>query len=150
MKPLIILLTSFVIALFAIKISSHNYDMACAARIAMSLMLVFTAIGHFVYTKGMTLMIPGFIPFKKEMVYLTGVIEIAAAIGLQVPGLRVWTAWLLILFFLVLLPANINAATRHIDYQKGTVDGPGVNYLWFRVPLQVLFIVWTYFSAIKF
>ena len=150
MKPLIILLTSFAIALFVIKISTQQYDIAWAARIAMSAMLLFTAIGHFVYTKGMALMIPAFIPFKKEMVYLTGLIEVAAAIGLQVPGLRVWTAWLLILFFLVLLPANINAANRHIDYQKGTVDGPGLNYLWFRVPLQVLFIIWTYCSAIKF
>ena len=150
MKPLILLLTTFVIALFVIRITSHSYDIAFSARIAMSAMLVFTAIGHFVYTKGMILMIPNFIPFKKEMVYLTGLIEIVAAIGLLVPSLRVWTAWLLILFFLVLLPSNINAAIKHIDYQKESSDGPGLNYLWFRIPLQILFILWTYFSSIKF
>jgi hypothetical protein len=47
----------------------------------------------------------------------------------------------LIIFFVVMLPANINAAVKHIDYQKGTTDGSGVNYLWFRVPLQVFFIL---------
>ena len=115
----------------------------------MSCMLVFTSIGHFIYTKGMVMMMPDFIPFKTEMVYFTGIIEIAAAIGLLIPKLRVLTAWLLIAFFILLLPANINAAIKHIDYQTGTFAGDGVGYLWFRIPLQILFIVWTYMSSIK-
>ena len=94
-------------------------------------------------------MLPGFIPYKAGMVYLTGIIEIAAAAGLLTPGLRIITAWLLIAFFILILPANIYAAVKHIDYQKGTPDGKGPIYLWFRVPLQILFIVWTYLSAIK-
>ena len=36
------------------------------------------------------------------------------------------------------------------DYQKATVDGNGLNYLWFRIPLQLLFIAWAYISSIKF
>ena len=116
----------------------------------MSAMLLFTAIAHFAFTKGMIMMIPDLIPFKKGMVYFTGVIEIAAAVGVLIPGLQVLTGWLLILFFLLLLPANINAAIRHIDYQKGSFEGPGAKYLWFRVPLQILFILWTYFAAVKF
>jgi uncharacterized membrane protein len=91
------------------------------------------------------MMIPGFIPFRPVLVYLTGIIEIAAAIGLLVPRLMVWSGWLLIVFFILILPANINAAIKHIDYQKGTFEGNGPNYLWFRVPLQILLIVWIYF-----
>ena len=150
MKPLIILLVSFAIALLAIKLITGQFALALSARIAMAIMLVFTAIAHFAFTKGMIMMIPDFIPFKKGMVYLTGVIEIAAAVGLLIPDLQVLTAWFLILFFMLLLPANINAAIRHIDYQKGTFEGPGAKYLWFRVPLQILFILWTYFAAIRF
>jgi uncharacterized membrane protein len=82
------------------------------------------------------------------MIYLTGIIEFAAAIGLQIAGLRVLTGWLLIIFFILVLPANIYAATKHIDYQKGTTDGKGLNYLWFRVPLQLIFILWVYFSLV--
>lgn len=92
MKPLIVLLTAFVIALFAMKIISQNYDIALSGRIAMSAMLLFTAISHFIYTKGMTLMIPRFFPFKKELVYITGIIEIAGPIGLLIPNLKLPTA----------------------------------------------------------
>jgi len=49
----------------------------------------------------------------------------------------------------MLLPANIYAALKHVDYQRGTFEGSGTNYLWFRVPLQVLFILWTYLSVIR-
>ncbi len=87
--------------------------------------------------------------YKTETVYLTGVIEIAAAIGLFIPNFRIVTAWLLIAFFILILPANIYAAIKHIDYQKGTFDGNGLTYLWFRIPLQILFVVWAYLLAIK-
>jgi uncharacterized membrane protein len=150
MGPLLVLLTTFIIAVFVIKIFRKEYDIALAARIAMSVMLLFTSTGHFRYTGGMTMMMPDFIPFKTQMVYFTGVIEILAAIGLHIKRLRVLTAWLLILFFVVLLPANINAAIRNVDFQKGTFDGKGTNYLWFRVPLQIVFIIWTYMSSIKY
>jgi uncharacterized membrane protein len=116
----------------------------------MAVMLVFTVVGHFAFTKGMAMMIPDFIPFKKELVYATGVMEILAAIGLLTPNLRVVTGWFLILFFIVLLPANINAAIKQIDYQKATFQGEGLNYLWFRIPLQILFILWTYISSTRF
>lgn len=150
MKPFIVLLIVFGISVLSIKILLNKYDIALSARIAMSAMLLFTAVGHFAFPKGMKMMIPGFIPFKTQMVYLTGIIEIAACIGLLIPGLRILTAWLLIIFFILILPANINAAMKHIDYQKATFDGSGLNYLWFRIPLQILFIVWTYVSSIRF
>lgn len=149
MKPLIVLLSVFTISLFATKIFRNSYDFALSGRIAMSAMLVFTATAHFAFSKGMAMMLPDFIPYKTETVYLTGIIEIAAAVGLFIPNLRIVTGWLLIAFFILILPANIYAAIKNIDYQKGTSDGSGLMYLWFRIPLQILFIAWTYFSAIK-
>jgi uncharacterized membrane protein len=149
MIPLIVLLSVFTISLIITKYHRGNWRFSLSARIAMSVMLLFTAIGHFAYTKGMSMMLPGFIPYKKEVIYLTGIMEIAAAIGLLVPSLRIVTAWLLIGFFILILPANVYSAIKHIDYQKGTFDGNGIIYLWFRVPLQILFIVWVYLSSIK-
>ncbi|MCH7407907.1 hypothetical protein MM239_00740 [Belliella sp. DSM 111904] len=149
MKPLIVLLSVFLISLLATKIFRGNLEVALSGRIAMSTMLVFTAIAHFVFTKGMTMMLPDFIPYKTEVVYLTGIIEIIAAIGLFIPSFRVITAWLLIIFFIMILPSNIYAAVKQIDYQKGTFEGNGLTYLWFRVPLQILFIIWVYLSSIK-
>ena len=50
---------------------------------------------------------------------------------------------------LVHISANIYAAAHEVDYQNATFDGPGMNYLWLRVPLQILFIAWAYVFAIK-
>lgn len=149
MKPLIVLLASFLLAIIAIKLLKKEYDYALSARIAMSIMLCFTAIGHFAFTKGMSMMIPPVIPLKTTVVYLTGILEILLAIGLLVPKLKVISGWALIVFLLLMLPGNIYAAVHNVNYQKGTFDGPGLTYLWFRIPLQVLFIVWTYISSIR-
>jgi len=149
MKPLIILIVVFTVCLLILKILFHKYEIPPSGRIAMSAMLIFTAIGHFAFTKGMAMMIPDFIHFKTELVFITGVIEIAAAIGLLIPPLQNITGILLIAFFALLLPANINAAIHHVDYQKGTYAGNGLSYLWFRIPLQILFIVWTYMCCIS-
>jgi uncharacterized membrane protein len=150
MVPLFVLLGAFLISLIVTKIFSKKYDCLLSGRIAMAVMLVFTAIGHFAFTKGMTMMLPHFIPFKTVVIYLTAIFEIIAATGLLIQSVRVWTGWTLILLFVLLLPANVNAAIHHIDYQKGTFDGNGLIYLWIRIPLQLLFIGWTYLSAIKF
>jgi uncharacterized membrane protein len=150
MKPLIILLSTFLISLLGIRIFRGSYDFYFPARTAISVMLLFTAIGHFMFTEGMTMMLPDFIPFKVQTVYVTGIIEIAAAIGLFIPNFRIITAWLLIIFLILILPANIYAAIKHIDYQRGTFDGNGPSYLWFRIPLQILFIFWVYFSSVKY
>ncbi|NQX80504.1 MAG: hypothetical protein HRT66_00715 [Flavobacteriaceae bacterium] len=149
MKQLIILVITFIISLFIVKIIKGKYDLAFSARIAMSVMLLFTALGHFMFADSMAMMVPDFISFKKEIVYLTAIIEIMAALGLHISQIRPLTAWLLILFFILLLPANIKASIEQINYQKGTYDGNGLMYLWFRIPLQILFIVWVYLCSLK-
>jgi uncharacterized membrane protein len=142
MKPLIVLVLGFGVSLLGIYLFDHTWQYTWAGNIGMSAMLLFTALGHFVFADGMAKMLPSFLPFKKEMVRFTGLIEIAAAIGLLIPAARYGTALALILFFILVLPANILAALKNIDYQKGTSDGPGIGYLWFRIPLQVFFIAW--------
>ena len=149
MKPLIVLLLSFTISLFILKIIKKEYDFALSARIAMSIMLVFTAVGHFAFTKGMSMMIPKFIPFKESFVYLTGMFEILLAIGLLITKFKTISGYALIIFLLLMLPANIYASVNNVNLQKGTLDGNGIMYLWFRIPLQILFIIWTYISTIR-
>jgi len=149
MEPLIILIVVFIITLVSAKIIKKVWLYSFAGCLAMSVMLMFTGAGHFLYPDGMALMLPGFIPFKKEVIYLTGIIEIAAAVGLLIPRFRKQTAWLLIIFFIAILPANIHATIHHVNLRTATFDGSGLNYLWFRVPLQILFIVWVYYFGIK-
>jgi uncharacterized membrane protein len=148
MKPLYVLLGAFITILIISRFGFGKFDYSLSGRIAMSIMLMFTAIGHFTFPKGMIMMIPDFIPFKKTLVYFTGIVEAAAAIGLLIHPLQHVTALLLIIFFILILPANINAAIKHIDFQRATNEGYGITYLWFRIPLQLLFIAWTYFFGI--
>ena len=146
MKPLFVLVLAFLMALLIGKLSGDD-DVRAAARIAMGVMLLFTSIGHFRFAKGMAMMIPASVPFKKSLVYVTGIMEIIAAITLQLPATREVTSILLVVFFVALLPANIYAAMHRINYERGSADGPGLAYLWFRIPLQVLFIIWVLFST---
>ena len=147
MIPLTILLLVFSASLFILKYTSGHYDPQKAGRIALSIMLLFTASGHILFTPGMVKMIPDFIPFKTILVYLTAAFEVLAALALHISSLRSIFGWLLILFFVAILPANIKAAVDGLDYQTASYTGKDLHYLWFRVPLQVVFIIWVYLSA---
>lgn len=145
----IILIVSFLASLLIIRLSTRSWNFPLSGRIAMCAMLCFTALGHFLFPEGMAMMIPPFIPFKLPLVYITGVLEIAGGIGLLIPKFRKITAILLIVFFVLITPANIYAAMHHIDLQKASYDGDGLAYLWFRLPLQVFFIAWVWYFALR-
>jgi uncharacterized membrane protein len=148
MKPLLVLLVAFGLLLLGSFLWTGSPNHLLTGNGAMAAMLLFTGAGHFALTAGMMQMLPTFLPAKKAWVLATGVLEIAAAVGLLIPAVRMETAWLLIAFFVLILPANVLAALRHINYQTGTLDGPGPRYLWFRVPLQVLFIAWVWYFGL--
>ena len=147
--PEIILIIVFVISLIILKLLRNEYNFAFSARIAMSAMLITTGIAHFVFVKGFLLMLPDFIPYKTELIYFTGVVELIAAIGILLSKYKKITGWLLIVFLILITPSNIYAAIRHVNLEKATFDGDGPDYLWFRIPLQIFFIAWIYFSCIK-
>lgn len=148
METLIVLLGVFTIALLLIRVITKRVEVSRAGTIAMAAMLVFTAISHFVFTKGMALMV-SFLPWSTAIVYLTGLIELMAAAGLLIPKTRLLTDKLLVLFFIALLPANIYAAYHNINLQTANYSGKGLSYLWFRIPLQLFFIGWVYYCSIK-
>lgn len=149
MKAFYILLGAFIVSGLVLKLATKEIDYQLAGRIAMSSMLVFTAIGHFAFTKGMAAMVPSIVPFKTQVVIVTGILEVLFAILLLVPKYSSVIGWVLVAFFLLILPANIKASLENINYQTGNLDGPGTLYLWKRIPLQILFIVWVYLSAIR-
>jgi hypothetical protein len=42
-----------------------------------------------------------------------------------------------------------HAAIKKVDHQKGTYEGSGAGYLWFHIPLQILFIGWVWYFSIQ-
>jgi uncharacterized membrane protein len=149
MKPLILLIAVFVLSAVVSQFATGNWHLIFNGNLAMCIMLCFTALGHFKFTKGMTMMVPGFIPLKMELVYFTGISEIVLGVALLFPSLRDVAGIILIVLFLLMLPANIHAAVKHINYETAAYDGKGVGYLWMRVPMQVLFILWVLYFSVK-
>jgi uncharacterized membrane protein len=114
------------------------------ARVGLTLLLFVTALGHFARTQGMVAMLPDWVPYRTELVYGTGVLELLGAVGLWVPGMTRAVGILLILMFLGFLPVNLYAAVNRIDF-GGHEMGPV--YLLARVPFQLLLVGWTYWAT---
>ena len=125
-------------------IPRSKIDSSKRARVGLSLFFVVTALAHFISTEGMAAMIPASIPYRIELVYLTGVLELLGAIGVWIPRLERLTGLLLILMLIALLPANIYAAINRVAF-GGHDLGPA--YLLVRVPFQLFVIWWTYFAT---
>ena len=116
-----------------------------ATRYALATMLLFTASAHFTKMKrDLVRMMPDWIPRPMALIYFTGVCEIAGAIGLLLPSLRQAAGIALIVFFIVVFPANVKAARTGV-----AVGGKRTTPLWLRASMQVLFIVLTWWSSLR-
>src|SRR5688572_8473532 len=143
---LLLLLTGplLVITLLSYFSSRFNLRLSTRARIGLSLFFLFTGIGHFIRTEPMAAMLPPSVPYRVELIYLTGLFELLGAAGVWVPKLMKITGACLILMMLAVLPANIYSAFNHVEF-GGHEYGP--IYLLVRVPFQLLVIAWTYVAT---
>src|SRR5215471_11922040 len=139
MKPLITLIAVFALSIGISYVSTGSAHLIFSGNLAMCVMLFFTAFGHYKFARGMAMMVPAFIPFKIQLIYLSGIAEMVLGLALLFPGLRSIAGIMLIAMFVLLLPANIYAARKHINFETATYDGKGPEYLWIRIPMQVLF-----------
>ena len=104
------------------------------------MMFLFTAASHFSAMKyDLAAMIPPPLTGSLWLIYLTGVLEAAGAVGLLIAPLRRLAAWGLIALLVALFPANVYAALAGV-----TLGGAAATPLWFRAPLQLFWIaaVW--------
>ncbi|EID53499.1 DoxX family membrane protein [Saccharomonospora xinjiangensis] len=108
-----------------------------ALRAALALMLLFTAIPHFLpgWRDDMAAMIPPGLPYPRILVAVTGVLELACAAALLIPPLARWAALGLAALMLAMFPANVSAARR-----KLTLGGKPVTPLPLRTAIQVIFV----------
>ena len=115
-------------------------------RAGISLFLVVTSSSHFLQTAAMAEMLPPVVPFRIELIYLTGVLELLGAVGVWLPRLDRLAGLGLMLMLVGLLPANIYAAFNDVPF-GGHELGPV--YLLVRVPFQLLLIWWIYKSTLE-
>jgi uncharacterized membrane protein len=113
-------------------------------RTALALTFLFTATAHFNRMKDdLVRMVPPSFPRARALVFVTGLLEIAGAIGLLVPATRRLAAAGLALLLVVLFPANVSAARRGL-----TLRGKPVTPLPIRLPIQLLFLAAAVWIAI--
>jgi uncharacterized membrane protein len=118
-------------------------DWRAATRAGLAVMFLFTGAAHFTRTRAdLVRMVPPRLPSPEALVTLTGIAELAGAIGLLVPALARWAALGLIALLVAMFPANIHAArTRH------TIAGRPHTRLAIRAPLQLLWIALLWWST---
>ena len=139
----LLLVVPYLVLTLVNRFSGLRISARARARVGLSLFFLFTAIGHFIKTEEMTTMLPPVIPYRVELIYLTGVLELLGAIGVWIPSLMKLTGVCLILMLIGVLPSNIYSAVNHIAFGG---HGAGPAYLLFRVPFQ-LFLIWLVYFA---
>jgi uncharacterized membrane protein len=141
---LLLLVVPFLVLTLADWFSRFRISASTRARVGLSLFFFFTSVGHFIRTEEMAAMLPSAIPYRVELIHVTGVMEFLGAIGVWIPGLMRLAGFCLILMLVGILPANIYSAINHVEFGG---HGSGPAYLLIRVPFQLLVIWWTYFAT---
>jgi uncharacterized membrane protein len=111
---------------------------------ALALMLLLTASAHFTKTKeDLMRMVPAALPFRAQIVTITGCLELLGAVGLVIPATRGLAGVCLALLFIAMFPANVRGALRKLPL-RGQLATP----LWLRTPMQLMFIVVALWAAL--
>ena len=150
MEVLILMLVVSGIAYIPQRIFGDRTDYRMALRHGMAGGFIFTGLDHFLTPERYVPLIPAFLSaYAQELNYISGIAELAGALGLVVPlvvyrrlglpNLRRWAGLGLALFLAAIVIGNINVALQ------GT-QVPGIPlgrwYYWLRPFLQPIFIIW--------
>jgi uncharacterized membrane protein len=99
---------------------------------------------HFLRPRPYVAIVPDALPRKREMVYASGVAEMAGGAGVLVAGTRRAAGWWLIATLIAIFPANVNMAVNTERFRA--VPAP---LLWARLPVQGLLIRWVWRVAVR-
>jgi uncharacterized membrane protein len=114
------------------------------ARWLLSAFYLLAGVAHLTWPAPFLTIIPEWVPSAPAVVWLTGIMEIAGAIGLCMPRLRKAAGVGLALYALCVFPANIKHA---LDFAAGASLAPGWWYHAPRLALQPLIIWWALWAS---
>ena len=143
MAPLFILVISFILlrgigSLGVRRLSSWRE----AGLFAVAVMFVFTGATHFsAMQHDYAAMLPDPLSGNLGLIYFTGALQIAGAIGLLISRTRRLASICLVLLLVAMFPGNVYAAVNEVAF-RGEPPTP----LWLRTPIQLSFIgmvLWT-------
>lgn len=137
MVPFIALIVSFLL-FRGLGLLGLNYlnDGHTSLQWAVVIMLLLSASAHWGRRRpDLVKMVPPAFPQKEWIITVTGILEIAGALGILVPALSLIASVCLVLLLIAMLPANIYAARN-----KLTIGGQPVPKLPVRIGIQLIFI----------
>lgn len=140
----ITLLIMLVTRLVGIEAFQSFWD---AARLSAAVMFIQVGIMHLTRPEELVYMIEGFMPNPTEIIILTGVAEIALAMGLLWRRSRKMAGWLLMAQLVAMFPANIYVAVMELPAPGGLPASPW--YTWSRLLFQPVFIWWIWKCAVQ-
>lgn len=138
MAPLIVLVLGWVAFRAAGAFGFDPADSTVGAlRFALAVMFAFTAVSHFAPRTRADLirMVPSQLPAPAALVTLTGILEVAGAVGLLVPGLVRPAAFALAALLVAFVPANVRAARSEVGMGERSASA-----LAWRLPLQAFWV----------
>ena len=107
--------------------------------VGLSGFFVYFGIDHFINPDFYLSIMPPAFPLHAEAVYISGFFEILGGICVLIPSLRKLAGWGLIALLVSVYPANIYMAINPEAFPEISIG-----LLYFRLPLQFLFIYWAY------
>ncbi len=117
------------------------------SSLAFSIGFFVIGISHLAKPEALAYMVPSFVPYARNIIIITGFLEIILATLLQINKIRKYVAWIIIIYLIAIFPANINVAVHHLSPPGGL---PSENwYIWSRLLFQPVYIAWVYYSSIK-
>jgi uncharacterized membrane protein len=114
------------------------------ARAALGVTFLAAGALHFVRPRVYESIMPRYLPAHRELVYASGVAEMAGGAGVLMAPTARPAGWWLIATLLAVFPANVEMATHPERFEKIPES-----LLWARLPLQAVFIAWIWRVAIK-
>ena len=108
----------------------------------MSLLYISIGIKHFINVDWFMKIMPPYLPYHKELVYLSGICEIILGIMLVFEKTRLLAGWGLIFLLIAVFPANI-----YLAQTNGAAMNTSAALAWGRLPFQAVFIALAYWHS---
>ena len=108
----------------------------------MSLFYIQVGVKHFTDPYWFIQIMPPYLPFHKELVYISGAFEILLVIMLLFRKTRFYAGWGLIMLLIAVFPANI-----YLAQTNGAAMDTSAAVAWWRLPFQSLFIILAYWHS---
>lgn len=115
--------------------------MKTASKFLLAIFMIGAGTMHFVHPDFYVKIMPQYLPLRRELVYLSGVCEIALGLLLLAPRCSRFAAWGIILLLIAVFPANI-----YVYQHQAVLPAPPLLHL-LRLPLQGVFILWVYWHT---